>query len=310
MDAPKNEEAVSSSKAGGRGISYPSLTLEEAITRAQQFYNHEKKGAAPLAAVAQHWGYSVKSSGLRLVAAALLHYGLMEDSGSNDARMLKLSARALDILLDEPNSPNRLKAIQAAAQSPKIIAEILAKWPANSLPSDATLRFWLIRDRNFKDEAADGFIKDFRSTIAYAKLGDSANIPAQVGEKSAEKPVSPKVGDYVQWESGGVLQFATPRKVTGIADAGDYVFVEGSQTGVPMSEVAVVALPVGVAPPPATGAPPPIAPPAAGTRQDVWTIDEGQVVLQWPSKMSAASFEDFEAWIALQLKKIKRGIEQ
>src|SRR5690606_8690773 len=108
--------------------------------------------------------------------------------------------------------------------------------------------------------------------------------------------------------SAGVLQFPNPRKITGISDGGDYAFVEGSQTGVPMSELSVVSLPAGAG----SGSPviPPLAPVATGARQDVWTIDEGQVVLQWPAKMSAASFEDFEAWIQLQLKKIKRGIEQ
>lgn len=49
-----------------------------------------------------------------------------------------------------------------------------------------------------------------------------------------------EVGDTVQWRSGGVDQFSTPRVVeTIIADEvyGPYVYVEGSLTGVPMKEV-------------------------------------------------------------------------
>ena len=43
-------------------------------------------------------------------------------------------------------------------------------------------------------------------------------------------------------------------------------------------------------------------------RQDVFSLDEGQVVLQWPVQMSVESYEDFESWIQLQLRKIKRSI--
>ena len=61
---------------------------------------------------------------------------------------------------------------------------------------------------------------------------------------------------------------------------------------------------------PPLGVPLPIKPAAAGVRQDTLSLDEGIVVLQLPAKLSAAGYEDFETWIQLQLRKIKRGIEQ
>ncbi len=60
----------------------------------------------------------------------------------------------------------------------------------------------------------------------------------------------------------------------------------------------------------ASAAPPPIKQPQPGNKQDVFSLDEGQVILQWPSKMSHASFEDFKDWIDLQLRKIGRSVEQ
>lgn len=54
--------------------------------------------------------------------------------------------------------------------------------------------------------------------------------------------------------------------------------------------------------------PPPLRTPVAGVRQDTFTLDEGQAVLQWPDRLSADSFEYFESWIHLQLKKIKGSI--
>ena len=40
--------------------------------------------------------------------------------------------------------------------------------------------------------------------------------------------------------------------------------------------------------------------------QDKFSLDEGSVILQWPTKMSVDSYNDFEAWIELELRKIKR----
>ena len=51
--------------------------------------------------------------------------------------------------------------------------------------------------------------------------------------------IQPRIGDLVQWESDGNLQFPEPRKITGILDA-DYVTVEGSNTGLLTSELVVV----------------------------------------------------------------------
>lgn len=42
-------------------------------------------------------------------------------------------------------------------------------------------------------------------------------------------------------------------------------------------------------------------------QQDTFTLSEGQVILRWPSKMSQESFEDFKAWIELQVRKIGRS---
>lgn len=48
--------------------------------------------------------------------------------------------------------------------------------------------------------------------------------------------------------------------------------------------------------------------PAMGSRRDVFSLDEGQVILEWPEKMSAESYEDFQSWVEIQLRKIKRSI--
>lgn len=45
-----------------------------------------------------------------------------------------------------------------------------------------------------------------------------------------------------------------------------------------------------------------------GMKEDVFSLKEGDVVLQWPERISAESFQDLEDWTKLLLRKIKRSI--
>lgn len=134
-------------------------------------------------------------------------------------------------------------------------------------------------------------------------------------------------GDYVQWESQGVLRLPTARKVTGFSDDGEWAFLEGSTTGVPVSELTVVEAPAPVAenqpyqlgdklknvlkdafktPPQNPQYTPP--PPPPNARQDVFSIGEGNVTVQWPASLSPESFEDVSAWLDILKRKIGRSV--
>ena len=47
--------------------------------------------------------------------------------------------------------------------------------------------------------------------------------------------------------------------------------------------------------------------PEVGMKQDTFSLDEGQAVIQWPANMSEDSFDDFKAWLKLLEKKIGRA---
>lgn len=58
---------------------------------------------------------------------------------------------------------------------------------------------------------------------------------------------------------------------------------------------------------------PPAARPAAqpdiakpGTRKEIITLDEGDVIITFPENLSAESFADLEAYLALFVRKMKR----
>jgi hypothetical protein len=225
---------------GGRGPSYPFISLQEAIARARKFFDAEGKNAAPVAAAVEHWGYAAKSSGGRQTVAALLQFGLLRDEGSGDTRKVALSKMGLDILLREAGSQEQREFIANAARQPKLYRELLTNY-SGGLPSDATLRHYLIASKDVPSAAVDGLIKNFRATAAFAGLFNSVNIPNVKVEGEKPPIVTANIGDLVQWESGGALQFEKPRRVRAIQqhDGADWVFVDGSTTGILMSEVTV-----------------------------------------------------------------------
>jgi hypothetical protein len=45
-----------------------------------------------------------------------------------------------------------------------------------------------------------------------------------------------------------------------------------------------------------------------GMKEDVFSLREGDVTLQWPDGLSAESFQDLEDWTKLLLRKIKRSV--
>ena len=47
---------------------------------------------------------------------------------------------------------------------------------------------------------------------------------------------------------------------------------------------------------------------APGMKQETFELGEGVAVLQWPAKMSPADYEDFEGWLQLVLRKVRRSV--
>ncbi|OGA57275.1 MAG: hypothetical protein A2710_24470 [Burkholderiales bacterium RIFCSPHIGHO2_01_FULL_64_960] len=245
------EQVAAKGDAGkkiGRGVSYPVIGLEDAIEKARTFHREERKSAAPVASAIKHFGYSESSSGGRQTVATLIQFGLLEDEGRSENRHVRLTDRALTILLDEPASPTRLLALRECATMPKLYSLILAKY-GTELPSDHSLGFYLQKEFDFNPKTLKSFIKDFRGTLAFAGVLDAPNIPFTEPKKPTQNEglsgagaVSVDVGDLIQWESSGLLRLEAPRRVRGKTEheGSWWVFVEGSETGIPMEEVSVI----------------------------------------------------------------------
>jgi hypothetical protein len=296
-----------SAKKKLRSPAYPYLNLETAIKRARTFYEREGRNAAPVAVASTHWGYDAKSSGGTQTAAALISFGLMQDEGSGNQRKLKLTANALKILLDtRANSTERDALIRHAALAPKVHQKIWDRWGVGI--SNENLRHALVVEWEppFNENAVEGFIKEYRDTIAFAKLTESDKVSPEVensGDRGEEKYV-PKTGDFVQWESAGTLRFPEPKAVTGFSADGAFAFVDGSSTGLPVSELRKQDAP---ATPLHVSFRLPDSPSKTHMQEDVFSLSEGRVVIQWPSPLSAESIQDLKDWLKIVERKIARS---
>jgi len=164
-----NDEAKVRKVAKDRSPNFPFISLEQALQRAEQFYSQEKRGSAPVAAVAAHWNYSPTSSGLQQTIAALKSYGLMEDDGSGEARKVRLTDLTFRILLDQrPDSVEREQFKRQAALRPNIASEIKEQWP-DSLPSGPTLSHFLVLERGFNQQTASRVCKILEENEEFTK---------------------------------------------------------------------------------------------------------------------------------------------
>ncbi len=314
-----------------RSPAYPGINLETAIKKAKEFYSQERRSSANVKVAVQNWGFKPTSGGGYVVIAALKSFGLITEQGSGDSRTIQLSDLALRILLDERiDSPDREAAIKKAALSPKIHAQLWGKYGANN-PSDGNLRHYLLFDLKFNENTVDDFIREYKDTIEFAKLNSSDILSAETQDKDeieeekndSGRSDSIRVGDYVLWESNGQIQFAEPKRIRELSDDRQWAFVEGSNTGLPISELDVVDSPDGPTPAPLSTQPPrprtwveaqqlagvlPTNTHRAGSRQDIFSLDEGAVKIEWPEPLSPESFEDLSAWLDVWKRKIGRSI--
>jgi hypothetical protein len=273
---------------GPRSPNFPSIPLSEALVKARVLYDKDKRNSTSLRTVLEHLGFGAKLSGSAgRVLSALRQFGLLEETGGQ----YRITEGAVRVFTLSDNAPERTAAIQAAAQKPAIYREVLGQY-AEGLPSDATLRDFLILKKKFNPDSVDTFIRAFKATIELAKL-----TPGVYNSNELDAPTPDvSVGDYVQWESQGVLQFVAPKRIVGISEDRGFVFVEGSPTGIPITQLQKVEAP----------ATPHFAKPPMGVAREVSALEEGEAVLQWPATLSVESVQELEDWLTLVIKKLKR----
>jgi hypothetical protein len=312
-----SEPQVGAKAPRDRSPSYPFISLKTATERLTAFESKFGRHPTPAEKSGLAWGMKEKSSQAFQTLAALKAFGLVDYQGSGEDRVVLISEDGRNYLRAQQQSI-KAEIMKRCALKPKAIATYWTRWSADR-PIDPICLDELILKAGYTESAATTFLRVYDDTIAFAGLqesdtfdpdtGSDEDAPVSHAKPSAPTVARPKIGDAVRWESAGVVQFAA-RRVLGLSPDGAYAFVEGSATGIPVKEITVVEH-LSSAPPASVPAamPDSVAPTFVGLKQDTFTLDEGPVVLQWPSKLSETSYEDFKDWIELQLRKIKRSIQ-
>lgn len=299
-----------------RSPSYPNYSLEDAIENARKVFESDRRNPVDREVAAKHLGYSGLNGAADKSIGTMMQYGLFEKVAKGEIRV---SQAAVDILHPGTIDEKRAALTECAFMPP--LFSILRKRFSDGTPSTEALKSYLLRE-SFNDRAIGPITTAYTKTCALLErenaidsggnggVFEEESVPAgqSSGERLDNVPVIASVGDLIQWESQGALQFETPRRVRWVSGDGGWLAVEGSDTGIPMSEV-IVDQSSAKAPPPV----PPATPkgsgePAvsAGQRKAVFPVSEGDVTFLFPDGMTEDGIEELEAYLAVFLKKEKR----
>ena len=226
----------------GRSPAYPGLDLKQALEKAKALNDAEGKYAVPMAPAFAAWGYGAKSSGGREVRAALKYFGIITVEGDNETGKVKLTEKALRVLLDEREDQTEKRTlIREFALTPAIHKRLVEQFP-DGIKSPATAEHFLVFDEGYNKSAAAEIVAEFQATAIYAGLYKPASVSDINKPKRDVATKDPaKIGDMVQIEIDGVLQLDAPKRVRAIQDheGKPWVFVDGHEAGVPMEQVTV-----------------------------------------------------------------------
>lgn len=163
-----------------RSPNYPAIDIGRAIERVRTLYSVEKQHPMPALQAVKHWGYTTLNSPGGGQLAALARFGLVDDEGTKDDRMVRVTDLAVKIL-EHPDPARREDAVRQAAMLPAVHQDMWQKY-GSELPSEENLKWFLTRERGFSENGAKDFVKEYRATIDFAKPGVSveAEVAAEV----------------------------------------------------------------------------------------------------------------------------------
>lgn len=253
-----------------RSPAYPFMSLKTSFERVAAFDAKFGRHGSPMNKAGIAWGYKGDSSQASQTLSALKYFGLVEYSGPTSDRVVALTDDARNYLRSQVPG-TKAEIARACALRPKAMQTYWSRWGADRPIDEICLDQLVIKD-NFTESAAKVFLRVYDETIAFAGLGESDKIPE--GGSDAD----------------GLDNGGTPPPPAPLTPAPQ--FIPASQNpGVSREAVRATVPP----------------PKGAGMRQEIFTVAEGDVTIQWPERLSADSLEDFKDWLHILERKITRS---
>ncbi|MFZ0676267.1 hypothetical protein [Candidatus Binatus sp.] len=176
-DASNSGTSKTPKKKRIRSPAYPAESLKAAVGRAQKLYDADHESGSTIESAATHMGFNKAHGDALSVLAGLKKFGLIEMRGERAV----VTKRAVNILLF-PDQDRGKNALREAVLLPQAYRELFNRFKGKKIPSDQTLRSELIADKHFNAKAVDGFLKDFRASLAYAGISTEDQLESPVEE--------------------------------------------------------------------------------------------------------------------------------
>lgn len=145
-----------------RSPNYPSMSLPDAVARTKVIYEKEFTNQASREVMIKAMGYSGINGASAVAFSALTKYGLVASTGNDQ---YKVTDEALNIFLYPRGERVRIEAIERAAFTPQLFAELREQYPG-VLPSDENLNAYLVK-RGFNPRSVSDLIRSYRETIEF-----------------------------------------------------------------------------------------------------------------------------------------------
>lgn len=162
-----------------RSPNYPSMSLPEAISKLKLIYEREYTNQASREVMIKAMGYSGINGASAVVFSALAKYGLVVSTGKDQ---YKVSEDGLNLILFQRGEAPRAEAIQKAAFSPQLFAELQEQYPS-TLPSDENLNAYLVK-KGFNPKSVSDIIRSYRDTVELVSM-EGSNFPAASAKAEA-----------------------------------------------------------------------------------------------------------------------------
>ncbi|HUZ90055.1 MAG TPA: hypothetical protein VMU49_09555 [Candidatus Acidoferrales bacterium] len=190
-----SDQPPSPKRQQDRSPRYPAIDLQTALGRAVVIYKKEGRHVVPNEVAARHWELSPKSSSVLTTTAALRAYGLLADGRTAGTSGVALTDLGFRLAADERGiNPDRQRLIQEAALKPTAYADAWKHYEA-SLPSDDLLEYYLKTEKGFTHDGARAFIRNFRSTLRFAGIGQGDNLGVDATDAIGDARTRPQGGE-------------------------------------------------------------------------------------------------------------------
>jgi hypothetical protein len=264
-------EAASQSKAPrDRSPSYPFISLKIAIDRTAALEAKFGRHPPPADKAGMAWGMKENISQSFQTLAAMKSFGLVEYRSPNGDRHVALTDDARNYFRAQQASV-KAEILKSCALRPKAIQTYWSAWGYDR-PIDAVCLDQLVIKDGYTQSAASTFLRVYDETVAFAGLAGGNTVESS-DQTTDEEPAEPL--DIQQTT-------VSPAIATG----------SGRPSGQSTNTATTLR-------------------PLASSLDDKYELGDGRAfVLRWPTMVSAAEFEEFEAWIALLQKKLKRSVQR